>query len=139
MGRKSTGYADSGARGGKRTTKRRELDRREALVSREIEDGGRRFLVERCRELAPTALLVIEGVMSDPEADAKDRLAAAKMVLEQGFGRAPTTREKPSEGGVTIVVQKFSEPQARILEAEIVGPRTVLAHLDDGTPVERVQ
>lgn len=138
MGRKRAGYLDSGAQGSLRTTKRAELDRLDREAERELVDGSRRFLVEECRKLAPAALVVIEEVMNSPASEPKDRLAAAKLVLEQGYGRAPSTRERPAEGGVTVVVQRFSEPLVRQVEAQLSGPRTVIGRLPDGTEIEKV-
>ena len=135
MGRKGNGYEDAGSRGGAVVTRRDQLERSERRVSRDLEQGGRRFLVERCREMTPLALVLIEDVMTGEGHETKDRLAAAKLVLEHGYGKPPSTRERPSESGVTIVVQRFSEPQAAVLEAEVM-PRTVVTELDDGTPVE---
>jgi len=96
MGRKGNGYEDAGSRGGAVVTRRDQLERSERRVSRDLEQGGRRFLVERCREMTPLALVLIEDVMTGEGHETKDRLAAAKLVLEHGYGKPPSTRERPS-------------------------------------------
>lgn len=69
-----------------------------------------------CRELTPDALEVVKEVMLSPESRGADRIAAARLIVEYGYGR-------PQQGinlDVTTKVEEMSDEQrkARIQELQ---------------------
>lgn len=72
-------------------------------------NGGRKKLPEELRTAfraeGPRALDVLVAVMTDPEARTADRIRAAEIILDRGYGRpAQAVEVSDGEGGGVIIV-----------------------------------
>lgn len=68
--------------------------------------GGRPKVPEELRKafqkVCPEALEVLVSIMSDTEAKDNDRIRAAEVILERGYGKAPQSIDLDAGGAVMI-------------------------------------
>ena len=80
-------------------------------------------LERRCRESAEDALRLLLELVNDEDAPRRDRLYAAREILDRGFGK-PVDRQAvlnltgPSEGAATLSRQQLEAIAAGALEQE---------------------
>ena len=79
------------------------LRKEELLGAGEIEatkeDVPAPTLRRLAREMSPKALEILEKMLNNPEVPSRDRIAAAKLLLERGYGRPKEEPEEERESG----------------------------------------
>ena len=79
------------------------LRKEELLGAGEIEapkeDVPAPTLRRLAREMSPKALEILENMLNNPEVPSRDRIAAAKLLLERGYGRPKEEPEEDRDSG----------------------------------------
>lgn len=95
--------------GGKTAKKREPTQGRNARgqFTKGNSGGGRPKMPEEIREafqkVCPEALEVLVSIMSDADAKDTDRIRAAEVILERGYGKAPQSIDLGASAGAVVI------------------------------------
>jgi hypothetical protein len=102
-------------------------------ISAPERESGVMDLRSEARRHTKTCLRVLSGIVRSPKCHANSRIAAASVILDRGWGKAPQTHEIEANHAINIIIRKvLDEPDdeqlidsdALLIEGDVVSDKT---------------